>query len=178
MSPGQKDRFGLALMLVIIACAFFFVTPFFRFSCSRVFIAPLLGQMDGASNHGMFVAQRLSTFVPLLVMSALWVVVALWVYHDAEKRGHSGLLWGLFVFVGSIIGLIIYFIVRGSSGEWAYAPAPPPTHPCPSCNQPVQSTYVACPYCGTALAQKCAHCGKPTELGWKVCPYCGEPLGG
>jgi DNA-directed RNA polymerase subunit RPC12/RpoP len=108
----------------------------------------------------------------------LWGAVALWVYHDAERRKHSGLLWGLFVFIGNIIGLIIYLIVRASSPDTSSALAPATAAKCPNCAKPIQNTYVACPHCGINLAKKCAHCGKHAELDWKVCPYCGQVMNG
>jgi len=41
------------------------------------------------------------------------VLIAVWVYKDAESRGMSGILWLLIViFVPYFIGLIIYLVVR------------------------------------------------------------------
>jgi len=42
----------------------------------------------------------------------LWIVVIIWVYRDAERRGMNGLLWALLVLIGNLIGLLIYLIVR------------------------------------------------------------------
>ncbi len=50
----------------------------------------------------------------------IWLLVAIWVYKDAEKRGASGVLWLIVVILLGIIGLIIYLIVRPK------APAAPP----------------------------------------------------
>jgi len=51
-----------------------------------------------------------------LVIAAVWFIVAIliavWVYRDAEKRGESGVLWLLIVLITGIIGLIIWLIVR------------------------------------------------------------------
>nr|MDO8062581.1 PLDc N-terminal domain-containing protein [Candidatus Freyrarchaeum guaymaensis]HDO80025.1 hypothetical protein [Candidatus Bathyarchaeota archaeon] len=47
---------------------------------------------------------------------ALWCIVAIilavWVYRDAEERGMEGALWLIIVLLTGIIGLIIYLIVR------------------------------------------------------------------
>jgi hypothetical protein len=47
-----------------------------------------------------------------LVCTGIWVVVAIilviWVYNDANKRGANGCLWALIVFVGGVFGLLIY----------------------------------------------------------------------
>jgi RNA polymerase subunit RPABC4/transcription elongation factor Spt4 len=132
-------------------------------------------------------------FVPLwsfsLLFVVIWFVVILWVYRDAERRRMSGLLWALLVFIGNLIGLLIYLIVRqdhpccdGPAGS----PAPsPPTVPtvaakksssCPACQKPVEAGFVYCPHCGASLQKACPSCGKPAESDWKVCPRCGAPL--
>jgi hypothetical protein len=54
----------------------------------------------------------------------LWVVIwfeiailiAAWVYKDAEKRGSSGPLWLIIVIITGIIGIIIWLIVRPPIG--------------------------------------------------------------
>ncbi|MHA1608074.1 MAG: PLDc N-terminal domain-containing protein [Candidatus Freyarchaeota archaeon] len=47
---------------------------------------------------------------------ALWCIVAIilavWVYRDAEERGMEGALWLIIVLLTGIIGLIIYLIIR------------------------------------------------------------------
>lgn len=179
MSPQKKSSGGLAILVLVIAAAFLLITPFFRFSCSRVVLHDFFGMHPGdLTSDALLTSLGIARMVPLLIMFALSAAVALWVYHDAERRNHSGLLWGLFVFLGNIIGLIIYLIVRATDSEPAAAVAPARTATCPSCNKPIQDTFVACPYCGSNLSQKCAHCGKPAELDWKVCPYCGRSING
>ncbi len=46
----------------------------------------------------------------------VWLVVAIllcvWVYRDAQRRGMNGALWLIVVIITGIIGLIIYLIVR------------------------------------------------------------------
>jgi DNA-directed RNA polymerase subunit RPC12/RpoP len=173
----KKDTSGLVILLIAIVLAFLLVTPFFGFSCSRVFFHAFEGaHSDMPGPHAFFFNPGFALLAPLVVMFVLWTAVTLWVYRDAERRHHSGLLWGLFVLAGNIIGLIVYLIVRTTS---AGVPAVQPTGAnCPGCGRPVQSVYVACPYCGTSLSKKCAQCGKPAELDWKVCPYCGRAIGG
>jgi hypothetical protein len=43
------------------------------------------------------------------------IIIGMWIYRDAEKRGMSGIGWVLAVFLIGIIGLIIYLIVRKDS---------------------------------------------------------------
>ncbi len=53
----------------------------------------------------------------MIAIAVVWFVVAIliavWVYRDAESRGESGALWLIIVLVTGIIGLIIWLIVRG-----------------------------------------------------------------
>ena len=52
----------------------------------------------------------------MLLCPAIWfiigILICIWVYRDAQSRGMSGLLWALVTFFLSIIGLIIYLVVR------------------------------------------------------------------
>lgn len=73
------------------------------------------------------------------------IAVAIWVYRDANRRGMNGTLWLIVVLLGSIIGLIVYLVVRNDSppaftetedtfsahkhaarGHEAHRPPPPP----------------------------------------------------
>jgi ABC-type transport system involved in multi-copper enzyme maturation permease subunit len=82
----------------------------------------------------------------------IWIVIiliGLWVYRDAESRGMSGVLWLIVILVGSLIGLIIYLILRNDhpvlppgsrSTKSGYPPqehSRPPLH-CPNCNVEMQ----------------------------------------
>lgn len=62
-----------------------------------------------------------------LACIAIWFILAIilmiWVYKDAEKRGSSGVLWLLIVLITGIIGLIIWLVVRPKD----IPPKQPPT---------------------------------------------------
>lgn len=101
----------------------------------------------------------------------IWIIfllIAIWVYRDAESRGMSGVLWLIVVLLFGIIGLIVYLVVRhdrvqpmaqpyyGQPPGWAPPPttgAPPPAGPAP----PAQAT---CRNCGSPLATGATFCGK------------------
>jgi RNA polymerase subunit RPABC4/transcription elongation factor Spt4 len=106
----------------------------------------------------------------------LWICVIVWVYRDAERRGMNGILWGLLVFIGNIIGLLIYLIVR--SDNVSSQSDPPIVHTkCPECSIPVADKYAFCPHCGASMAGPvCPDCGRSVEKDWKACPYCGKTL--
>jgi hypothetical protein len=132
-------------------------------------------------------------FVPVWSFSLLfvfiWLAVILWVYKDAERRRMSGLLWALLVFIGNLVGLLIYLIIRQDHPVCAEpsgsATAPPPGPPetaekkrpaCPACQKTVEPVFIYCPHCGASLQKACPSCGKPREPEWKVCPHCGAQL--
>ncbi len=117
----------------------------------------------------------------LLAAAALvvWILILIWVYRDAEKRGMSGPIWVLVVLFVHLIGLLIYFIVRADhpiktqAGEASPAQTGPA---CPKCGKPVDNEHAYCPSCGAALKKVCPKCGREVEPGWKACPYCGQKL--
>jgi RNA polymerase subunit RPABC4/transcription elongation factor Spt4 len=177
MSRKDSNTLGLTILILVFLAAFLFVNPLFRYSCSRIFMHDFLGMHPGNLTTGVFLVDHgLAQFLPLTILFFLWAAVALWVYRDAERRNHSGLLWGLFVFVGNIIGLVIYLILRSSSPDTGVSLSPAATAACPKCGGAIRDSYVACPHCGTTLSKSCPRCGKRAEPDWKVCPHCGEPL--
>jgi len=50
----------------------------------------------------------------LLLWFVIAILVAVWVYKDAESRGESGVMWLIIVILTGIIGLIIWLLVRPS----------------------------------------------------------------
>jgi TctA family transporter len=52
----------------------------------------------------------------ILIIPIIWIILAIilciWVYRDANKRGMNGTLWLIIVLIAGIIGLIIYLVVR------------------------------------------------------------------
>jgi len=43
------------------------------------------------------------------------ILVPIWVYKDAKKRGMEAFWWMLFVFLFDFLGLIVYLLVRPST---------------------------------------------------------------
>jgi len=105
-----------------------------------------------------------------------------WVYRDAESRGMNGALWALLIFVGNVIGLIIYLIVRNENDiitatNQQMQNFAGKTVACSNCSAAVMQKYDYCPHCGSVMKSACPACGKKAESEWKVCPYCAEKLG-
>lgn len=95
--------------------------------------------------------------VPLLI-----ILIALWVFTDARRRGTHPALWGTLALLGNVVTLIVYLIVR------------PEVSRCPVCGAVVRPRYVACPMCGHRLSRACERCGQPLRDEWRFCPYCGQ----
>lgn len=160
----------LALRLTPLILAPFGIFPGFF----KAIFMPRLPHMDGIDFGplGFFRFTFLSFFS--LALLALWIFVIVWVYRDAERRGMNGVLWALLVFIGNLIGLLIYLIVR--SDVLPSTKSAPPTKPCPECQKPVELNFAFCPHCGARLQAVCPGCRQPVEKNWKICPHCGTKL--
>ncbi len=102
-----------------------------------------------------------------LLIAALPILIGIFIYKDAKKRGMNAALWTVIgILAPGFIGLIVYLIVRGEH----------PDLQCFSCGKPVSEAFAVCPYCGTALKEKCANCGYSLEAGWEKCPSCGSDI--
>ena len=125
--------------------------------------------------------------VASLVLS---IIIAIWVYRDAESRGMSGVLWLLVMLVGGLIGLLIYLIVRSDHpvrppgyyppgypaypaypGYYppAYPGSPPPGPATPSSSNPAEPA-------ASATTVTCRNCGATATAGAGFCRQCGAKL--
>jgi len=68
-----------------------------------------------------------SVFLIPLVWFIIGIVLCIWVYRDAEKRGMSGVMWLIIVLITSFIGLIIYLVVRKDKSTGQARPPPTPS---------------------------------------------------
>ena len=108
-------------------------------------------------------------FVVLAFFLAIPILIGVYVWRDANRRGMNAPLWTIVaVLAPGFIGLIIYLLVRGSWSDLR----------CPACGGPVREDFARCPRCGAKLKADCPGCSAPVEAGWKVCPHCGSPLAG
>ena len=176
MATSTTKTIGLFLLILIILLFVWRGTPFL--------LAPF-GFITGFSHFRLpdlseicigprfFYKYAPSSFFAFALL-ILWIFVIVWVYRDAERRGMNGVLWALLVFIGNLIGLLIYLIVRTDT-----FPERKPrelSQTCSSCQNPVSSTFVFCPECGERLQAVCPGCSKPIENDWQVCPQCGKKL--
>ncbi len=105
--------------------------------------------------------------VILIMVFAVPVLIGIYVYRDAKSREMDAVMWTLIaVFVPSLIGLIVYLVIRGKHSRMQ----------CPACGAHIEPEYSRCPGCGKTLKNLCPACNAPVECTWKVCPACGETL--
>ena len=135
MATSTGKTIALVLLLAIIFIFVWRITP--------VLLAPF-GVMTGVARSihipdldDLYIGPhifRYSSFSFLsFVLLIIWIFVIVWVYRDAERRGMNGVLWALLGFIGNLIGLLIYLIVRSASPS---APAlEPKMKACPSCQK-------------------------------------------
>jgi predicted amidophosphoribosyltransferase len=76
---------------------------------------------------------------------------------------HSWLFW--FVLSAGLFTAGLYLILRKQQPK-----------KCPTCDSPVENTYLQCPGCGHSLKTHCPDCYRVVDRLWKVCPYCEKAL--
>ncbi len=114
----------------------------------------------------------LSLGLPLFILLLLLILVipilmGVYVYRDAARRGMNAALWTLVALLSpGFIGLIIYLIVRSEHNDLR----------CKACSNPVKSSFAVCPYCGALLKEHCPNCSHILDPQWIKCPQCGEDI--
>ena len=91
-----------------------------------------------------FTILSLGCIIGALAWFVVWVLIAIWVYKDAEKRDSSGALWLIIVILTGIIGLIIWLVVRPPIG----GEKKEPDRRCPNCGRSIPFDARVCTYCG------------------------------
>ncbi|MCX7711089.1 MAG: zinc ribbon domain-containing protein [Clostridia bacterium] len=96
----------------------------------------------------------------ILFFILFWLSLPLWVFMDASSRDFKAPLWSILTLATNVIGLLVYLTVR------------PEYKKCISCEQALDKSFIACPYCGTMNRTVCSNCKQVLEDTWSVCPYC------
>jgi uncharacterized membrane protein len=95
---------------------------------------------------GVAIAMCIGIIIICLVLA---ILLAIWIYKDAEKRGKQGILWVILLlvlslilnFVGLIIVIILWLVIRPPiGGEKA-------GRVCPNCGRGIPEDARVCPYC-------------------------------
>ena len=96
-----------------------------------------------ANDAGILFGLGIAYCIVVAIIFVIGILIAIWVYKDAEKRGSSGVLWLIIVILTSIIGLIIWLVVRPPIG----GKKPESERRCPNCGRPIPMDARICPYC-------------------------------
>jgi len=76
----------------------------------------------------------------------IWIILGVWVYKDAEKRGKSGAVWLIIVLIFGIIGVIFWLLVRPPLPEPKVIKEYP-DRMCPNCGRTIPFDARICPFC-------------------------------
>ena len=176
-SPGKTIALILVITLIVLAAVRltpFILAPFGIFTgMTHAIRTPGFNSI----HLGPLGYLKLTSFsLVSLALFFLWIAVIVWVYRDAERRGMNGVLWALLVFIGNLIGLIIYLIVRQDNVPRNKTVTAAHSLTCPSCDKAVSQGYKFCPHCGSTMNPTCPKCNSKVESDWNICPNCGEKL--
>lgn len=175
MATSAGKTIGLVLLILIILPLLFKGMPILLMPLH--ILAPVftgVSQLGNFSRFGHFGVPEGLIVSGSLIWLLIWIAIIIWVYRDAERRGMNGVLWALLVFVGNLVGLLIYLIVR-TNGVSQQVTATD-SQPCPKCGKSVSQGYAFCPHCGMQIEAVCPSCKKSVNSEWRVCPHCGEKL--
>jgi hypothetical protein len=140
----------------------------------------------GISNSGL----NLVVTLLVLMVIVVWLALIVYTYLDARRRIEDPFLVACAT-VGSFfpyIGTAVYAIVRPpefiedarerrleiKAAELRVRQLTEAS--CPSCEYPVEKTFLRCPQCQRRLKDPCQKCGKPVDPRWSLCPYCETPV--
>ena len=103
-------------------------------------------------DQGVLFGLGVAYCIAVAIIFVIGILIAIWVYKDAEKRGSSGVLWLIIVILTSIVGLIIWLVVRPPIGGHP-GQGPGAGRMCPNCGRPIPMDARVCPYCGKNFQQ-------------------------
>lgn len=117
-------------------------------------LGPATSHMPGPELAFLGMTVMFLFFGVLLVVA---ILLAVWVYRDAEARDMDGVLWLIVVLLTNVIGLIIYLIVRADHPEREDRP-------------PARAGQPTGPFC--------SNCGRRLREGDRFCSSCGHDVTG
>lgn len=118
-------------------------------------------------HHGPLPPRAIRTFFATLagIATAIYIMLAGYVWRDTKRRGMNRALWMvLVVFIPNALGFVLYFLLRN-----------PLAASCPQCGTAIESGFNFCPKCRFMLASTC-QCGRTLQPGFECCPYCGRAV--
>ena len=93
----------------------------------------------------------LMCFAFLLILLIIAILLCIWIYKDAERRGKQGVLWLLLLLLATIflniIGLIIVIVIWLAIRPPIGGEKKEPDRRCPNCGRSIPMDAKTCPYC-------------------------------
>lgn len=105
---------------------------------------------------------KLAASVAMLLFMIYWIIVALWVYQNAEKAQLFAPAWGILTLFTNLAGVFVYAIYRHISSV------------CSACGAVQPQGNVFCRSCGHRIGRTCARCGHVLKPSDRYCPRCGQ----
>ena len=120
-----------------------------------------------------------------MIVFIVWLLIGIWVYKDAERRGKSGILWFFVILLLGLIGIIIWLVVRPPIGGDPNQQAGS-GRICPDCGRSIPMDARICPYCTKVFhddhmtqqptLKYCPHCGSRNKIDATFCEKCGSQI--
>ncbi len=102
--------------------------------------------------------------VLMLILGFYWILIALWVYKDANRRKLSPALWGMLILLTNLVGVIVYTIYKQNNLT------------CYKCGALQSKHNIYCSCCGIPLNESCGKCGMMVSKNDHYCSACGTKL--
>ena len=129
MEYSTRSNVNIAMMVMMVCLISFAIFPMMG-------EGQYTDQSDSSEDEFVFIIMC-GVIIGTIVVS---VLIGIWVYRDANSRGMEGVLWLIVVLVGSLVGLIIYLIVRRDHPKGGVQGGYYPPQPYP------QASYPPAPY--------------------------------
>ncbi len=140
----------------------------------------------GISNSGL----NLVVSVLVLGFFVVWLALIVYTYLDAKRRISDSFLVGcatvasFFPYIGTAVYAIVRppeFLEDAHERELEIKAAELRVRQlteqsCPSCEYPIEKSFLRCPNCQRRLKDPCPSCSKPVDPRWALCPYCETEL--
>jgi hypothetical protein len=101
----MKNLEVLALVLVVLYAVSLISSPLYTVVISRVYGTKQVGQLS-MHQHAMLTVWR-------LLGALVNIAVAVWLGLQAKRDGLPWAIWGLFGLFFSVLGAVLYFVIRG-----------------------------------------------------------------
>ncbi|SHH92280.1 zinc ribbon domain-containing protein [Clostridium grantii] len=112
--------------------------------------------------HGDTLSLKITAAIATFFFMLYWVIVAIWVYANANKAKLNAVLWGIIVLFTNLAGVFVFLIYKQSGVS------------CRSCGLMQNKNNQYCTTCGDKLYDTCIHCNATVNKNDYFCSQCGN----